>query len=146
MLTQTTKYALQALAFMVEAPEEWHEVQRLSKRLGIPANYLSKILGQLAKRGILESRKGWGGGFRIGRDPSTVPLDEVIRFLEGSDHARNCIFGFPVCSDSKPCPLHDEWKRVRSIYETMLLERTVADLRLGRIGPEKQRKKRQRGG
>lgn len=146
MLTQTTKYALQALASMVDAPDEWHEVGRLSSDLGIPSNYLSKILGQLAKQGILESRKGWGGGFRIRRDPEKVSLDEVVRFLEGPEHARSCIFGFPVCSDAHPCPLHHDWERVRRSYEAMLADRTLADLGHERTGGRKPRKKSPRSG
>ncbi|HLU48936.1 MAG TPA: Rrf2 family transcriptional regulator [Planctomycetota bacterium] len=130
MLSQTTKYALQTLAAMVDTPDEWHEVKRLSEELSIPANYLSKVLGQLAKIGILESRKGWGGGFRFRRRPSEVSLDEVVRFLEGPEHARTCIFGLPVCSDENPCPLHHEWKKAREIYERLLAESTVADLAL----------------
>ena len=128
MLTQTTEYALQALAFLAAAPRDWHEVGHVAENLGIPTNYLSKVLGQLSKLGILESRKGWGGGFRIKDDPGDIPLEEVVRPLEGVNHPRSCALGLSVCSDENPCPLHDYWKRIVAIHEEMLRETTVADL------------------
>ncbi|MFQ5705778.1 MAG: Rrf2 family transcriptional regulator, partial [Gemmatimonadales bacterium] len=69
MLTHATEYALRALARLAEAPGEWREVGQVSRSLDIPSNYLSKIMGQLARLGVLESRKGRGGGFRIKADP-----------------------------------------------------------------------------
>ena len=93
MLTQTTEYALQALAFLATTPKDWREVGHIAESLSIPTNYLSKILGQLTKLGLLESRKGWGGGFRMRSDPGTVSLEEVIRPLEGvnQQHKQNLI-------------------------------------------------------
>lgn len=128
MLTQTTEYALRALSCLARSPGEWQDVRKVSGSLGVPSNYLSKILGQLAKLGVVESRKGWGGGFRLRGDPSRVKLAEVIRPLEGIQHPRPCVFGLPQCSEEDPCPLHDYWKRITEVHESMLEELTIADL------------------
>lgn len=149
MLTQTTEYALQALSCLARAPGEWQDVRKVSGSLGIPSNYLSKILGQLARLGVVESRKGWGGGFRLRGDPSRVKLAEVIRPLEGIHHPRACVFGLPKCSEDDPCPLHDYWKRITEVHESMLEELTIADLAIdpakrGRTGNDSRRAPRAR--
>ncbi|MBK7702550.1 MAG: Rrf2 family transcriptional regulator [bacterium] len=47
--------------------------RRVAAATGIPVNYLSKILNQLRKAGLVESRKGWGGGFQLRRMPGSDP-------------------------------------------------------------------------
>lgn len=130
MFSQTTEYALQALAYLGGARDEWLEVGEISRALDIPSNYLSKVLGHLAKLGLLESRKGWGGGFRLKKDPSSITLEQVVRPFEGVDYPRSCLFGFKTCSDQQACPLHDYWKRVVSVHKRMLRKTTVADIAL----------------
>ncbi len=100
----------------------------MAATLDIPANYLSKVLGQLSKLGLLESRKGRGGGYRLARDPASVHLRDIVLPIDGIERATRCAFGLPTCSDDDPCPLHDEWKLVKEGFERMLSSRTLADL------------------
>jgi len=128
VLSQTCRYAIRALAFMATTPDCWHDVNSIAKALDVPANYLSKILGQFSKLDLLESRKGRGGGYRFARDPATVYLREIVLPIDGAERSARCAFGLPKCSDDDPCPLHDEWKQVKEGFETMLITRTLADI------------------
>jgi len=128
VLSQTCRYAIRALAFMAAEPEQWHDVGSMAKALDIPANYLSKILGQFSKLDLLASRKGRGGGYRLARDPATVCLRDIVLPIDGSERSARCAFGLPECSDDDPCPLHDEWKQVKERFENMLSTRTLADI------------------
>ena len=68
ILSQTAEYALRAvLAIAREADGKAVGAARIAAELGIPANYLSKTLHQLARAGILESARGKLGGFRLAR-------------------------------------------------------------------------------
>ena len=67
MLTQTSEYALRAMVYMARKGEgKYAGVKEIAKATEVPSNYLAKILQQLAKAGVLESQKGFGGGFRGG--------------------------------------------------------------------------------
>jgi len=48
--------------------------------------------------------------------------------IDGTERSARCAFGLPKCSDDDPCPLHDEWKRVKEGFEAMISERTLADI------------------
>ena len=128
LLTKTSQYALRALHALLESTSEWRDVDSLAKECGLLSPYLSKVLASLARRGFVESRKGPGGGFRVAPGAGERTLGELIRELEGQDALRNCIFGFPNCSDDLPCPLHDGWARVRASYEEMVDGTTIGDL------------------
>ncbi len=130
MISQTARYALHVLGFLASRRDEMLPGEEIARATGIPANYLSKVLNQLRKAGIVESRKGWGGGFRVRPEAATRPIRDIVAAIDGIDSTRrnDCLFGLPACSSSSPCPLHSDWERIRSIFDRMLADTTVADL------------------
>src|SRR5579864_9139651 len=83
-LSQKTKYALRAL--QVLSARFGHGPVLISDLAGqedLPRKFLELILLQLKNNGILESKRGKGGGYRLRRDPKTVTLGQVIRIFEG---------------------------------------------------------------
>jgi Rrf2 family protein len=60
-------------------------VTALAEAAGVPAPFLSKVLGRLADRGLLRSRRGRGGGFVLGRPASDITLADVALALDRRD-------------------------------------------------------------
>ncbi len=131
MISQTTKYALMTLGFLADRPGQWVQGGQIAEATRIPANYLSKILNQLRKRGFVESQKGWGGGFLLREQALAQPIGRVLELFEGPSLARQCVFGLRACDEAHPCALHFRWTRVQSEYDTLLEKTTVADFRSG---------------
>jgi Rrf2 family transcriptional regulator, iron-sulfur cluster assembly transcription factor len=129
MITQTGRYALRILGYLVDHPGHWVQGSQIASETGIPANYLSKILNQLRKRGFVLSQKGWGGGFLFRDQASRVPISEVLDLFEGRKENGQCIFGLRQCDAANPCPLHEQWAHIQGAYHEMLESRTVGDLR-----------------
>jgi len=88
MVTQTGKYALRILGYLVDHSGQWVQGRAIATDTGIPANYLSKILNQLRKHGFVESQKGWGGGFLLVEKATRVTIGEVLE--AGVQLARPC--------------------------------------------------------
>lgn len=128
MLRQTTKYAFRALAVLAGDSEGWLDVRAIARRAEVAANYLSKVLGQLVRLGVIESRRGKGGGFRLRDGAARTSLEAVVRSFEGADTARRCVFGLAECSDETPCPLHEQWTKVLEARARILGRTTIADL------------------
>ena len=129
MLGQTSRYALHVLGYLAKRERDLVSGKEIAAATGIPANYLSKVLGQLRKSGFVEGQKGWYGGFRIRPQALRRPIREVVEVTEGNAVAKQgCAFGFPECSSSRPCPLHPFWEQVLERYEEMLGFVQVADL------------------
>jgi len=133
VVSQTTRYALQILGYLVTRGNERTRGDEIARETGIPANYLSKIMNQLRKSGLVDSQKGWGGGFVLKPEAHHRQIGEVVAIFEGtatppSIHA--CVFGLPQCDDANPCPLHPYWGKIRETYHQMLEEKTVGELRM----------------
>jgi len=129
MLTQTSEYALRAMVYLARKGQgSYAGVKEIAKDTGVPANYLAKILQILAREGVLESQKGFGGGFRIGQDLGKINLLAVVDPLENTSKFRRCVLGQRECSDEVACPLHDAWKRICNDYLGALERTTLQDV------------------
>ncbi len=115
MVTQTARYALRILGYLVDHPGQRVQGREIAAATGIPANYLSKILSQLRKRGYVDGRKGWGGGFLLYDKAFSTPLAEVLDLFPGATAADvRCIFELRDCDAQNPCPLHNQYNAIRS--------------------------------
>lgn len=115
MITTTGEYALRAMARMAQLPAGQYVLARdLGRELGIPPNYLSKVLQSLARHGLLESQRGRNGGFRLDRPPREVMLYEILASVEFMGRYETCVLGHKECRDSDACPIHDAWKEARN--------------------------------
>lgn len=128
MMSQTGKYALRILGFLVDRPNERVQGDQIAQATGIPANYLSKILNQLRKRGLVESQKGWGGGFTLAKGAPKIPIATVIEVFDGKKSEQACIFNVSACDPLHPCPLHSDWERIATAYDHLLSSTKIADL------------------
>ncbi len=129
MLSSTAKYALRAVLYLAEHGEdEPLQVGLIADALGIPRNYLSKILHELARSGVLVSARGKGGGFRLVAPPQAVPLLSVVEVFDQFNGNRRCLLGREECSDHSPCAAHVHWKTLSEQISMFFRETTVADL------------------
>ena len=130
MVSQTSRYALRILGFLVENEGRRICGEEISAATGIPANYLSKILNQLRKQGIVDSEKGWGGGFQLREEAGQIPIRDILRVFDGVDRIdrHECVFGLPKCDAEHPCPLHSYWERINETLTEMMDNTTVRDL------------------
>ena len=130
MISRTSRYALQILGFLARECGHRSRSEEIARRTGIPANYLSKILNQLRKQGVVDAEKGWGGGFQLCDEALDRPIEEILVIFDGVASTRRdeCAFGHPECDSDHPCPLHPYWERIRGTYREMLSKITVADL------------------
>jgi len=130
MLSRTSRHALNILGYLVRHPDERRRGEEIARATGVPANYLSKILNHLRKEGIVESEKGWGGGFRLRPQARRRPIREILAIFDGPESTKrqDCLFGLPRCDGRNPCPLHHYWERIRDVHARMLSETLVEDL------------------
>ncbi len=119
MLTRKSKYGLKALLLLArEYGRGPILASELSAREGIPEKFLRGILLDLRRRGIVRSRRGQGGGYRLARDPSTIDFGEVLRVLDGPLALTPCVSQTAYqrceeCADELRCGVRLVMKHVR---------------------------------
>lgn len=129
MLSQTSKHALQILAYLGQHPREVISGKDLSRATGVPLSYLNKVLRTLGRRGFVDAQKGWHGGFRLKPSAFKRPIAEVVSVFEPSgkrSERQRCLFGWDHCHGSHPCPLHNSWKQILDLHAALLNKTTVS--------------------
>lgn len=132
ILSQTAVYALKAALYLAGAEgEELVRVDDMARALGVPRNYLAKILHTMARSGLLTSTRGPGGGFRLRMDAWELTLEQVVEPFDDVAGQSGCLLGSEGCSDAHPCAAHSRWcgsEGVSSTVQAFFRETTVLDL------------------
>jgi Rrf2 family protein len=133
VLNKKTQYALQALAYLAEQKAKGPVlISEIAEKKKIPLKFLESILLQLRKEGLLESKKGKGGGYFLMVPPEKIPLARIIRLIHGPIAMLPCVslYFYERCKncDERNCGLHDTMIEVRDATLKILEEKTVADL------------------
>jgi len=113
-------------------------IQEVAAQHRIPAKYLEHILLSLKKAGVLESRRGVKGGYRLAKEPAQVTMGEVLRVVDGKFSESSCIEvnlknGY-ACPESDSCGLKQVWQDVQNAVDKILFETTFEDLRKRTLG------------
>ena len=133
MLSKKTQYAFQALRFLTEHYEEGPVlISLIARKKKIPLKFLENILLELKHAGILDSKKGKGGGYFLRKDPGEVSIASVMRLMNGPIALLPCasLYFYERCKgcDEKSCGLHDMMVEVRDATLSIVENRSLRDL------------------
>lgn len=107
-------------------------IAEIAKRKKIPLKFLENILLELKKAGLLDSKKGKGGGYFFKMEPKDIRLAQVMRLIDGPIALLPCVslnfYERCVDCDEKKCGLKRVMIQVRDNTLTILENKTVADL------------------
>jgi Rrf2 family protein len=137
MLSNKAQYAFRALTYLVDKYEQGPVlISDIAKKKKIPLKFLENILLELKKAGILESKKGKGGGYYIKQHPSKTSIAAVVRIVNGPISMLPCVslYFYQRCDncDEKNCGLHDVMEKVRDATLNILEHRSLNDLASGK--------------
>lgn len=91
---------------------------------------IGKILQKLVKQHIIYSVKGPNGGFYISQKQIQQPIINIVEAIDGREIFKQCGLGLAKCSESHPCPFHNDFKPVRELFKKMCEEKKIIDLYL----------------
>jgi Rrf2 family transcriptional regulator, iron-sulfur cluster assembly transcription factor len=130
MLSRTTEYALRAIVYIALHNEGGHKVgiKEVAKELDLPQPFTAKILQDLVRKDVIASVKGPGGGFYLHKSASEVTVLEVIQNIDGLEAFRKCGMGMKQCSETHPCPLHNDIKAYRDHLLKVFRSKTIQSL------------------
>jgi len=123
----TCQHALRALIYLAEKDAPGPVlVREIAIAADVPQPSLAKILHSLRGRGLVQSTKGPGGGYRLARPGDQMRIAEVIEAVDGRvELDQVCVLGLDKCDDQASCALHDVWKLFRQNYSATLSSMTL---------------------
>lgn len=133
MISKKTKYGLKALGYLAEQHGNGPVlIAEIAEKRKIPIKFLENILLLLKKQGILDSKKGKGGGYMLAAHPKKTTLAAVYRIIEGPIAMMPCVSlnFYEKCKDcnEKHCGLNRIMILTRDANLKILEKKTIQDL------------------
>ena len=128
------EYALRALVVLGMNAGQGTVVTtaEISQRQNIPKRFLEQILSDLKGAGLVESKRGISGGYRLRRSADSISLAEVVRHIEGPLAPISCVseryYEKCTCPDESKCGIRSVMKEVRDAIVGILENVTLAQL------------------
>jgi FeS assembly SUF system regulator len=127
-LGRLTDYAVTLLAQMTGSDKIW-AASDLSERTGLPLPTTSKVLKQLAKSGIVQTKRGAAGGYRLAKPASAVTVAAIVEAMDGPIALTECTdTGDHTCGVESICPMSGHWNRVNRAIKRALEDVSLADM------------------
>jgi Rrf2 family protein len=133
MLSQKTRYSIRALQHLADT---WRQgpvrLDTIAEAQNIPRKFLTVILSEMVRGGLVNSTRGRDGGYELALDPVDVRYGDIIRLTRGSlalvpcasrnahEHCQNCL-------PETECRLRGLMLILRDEMATMLDRVTLAD-------------------
>ena len=130
MLTNTCKTAIKAVIYLAARFEtgEKSGIREIAEHIDASEHTVGKMLQTLVKQGVINSVKGPTGGFFISKQQRNQPIINIVEAIDGRQIFTGCGLGLTKCSAAHPCPIHDEYKAARDLYEKIFRSNRIADL------------------
>jgi Rrf2 family protein len=92
----------------------------IAETASIPGPFAARVLGSLVRAGVVASKEGAGGGYRLARPPAAISLLDVIEAVEGRLQSTRCVLRGMACSPSNPCSVHPGWAAAQEAMRASL--------------------------
>jgi Rrf2 family protein len=127
------EYALRALLVLglnYELPVV--RIQSISEQQNIPKRFLEQILNDLKSAGLVQSKRGVAGGYRLARPPEQITLASVVRHIEGALAPVSCVserfYQKCSCPDESRCAIRSAMKEIRDAVVKIAEQVTIGEL------------------
>jgi Rrf2 family protein len=136
MLSSKARYALRALVELARADSAQQTAGELAERADAPRKFLEAILLELARRGVVVSRRGKLGGYSLARPADQISFAEVIRVIDGPLALAPCVSRLAFrkcddCPDLATCSIREALLRARDATADVLEGYSLAEAAAG---------------
>ena len=134
MFSRACEHGIKAVIFIASQSIEGKRVKigDIVEHTGTPEHFTAKVLGALTRANLINSHKGPVGGFDIETSRmKEIKVIEIVLAVDGDSIFNGCGLGLKECSNEEPCPMHNNFVKVRGELKKMLNNTSIYDLSMG---------------
>ncbi|MFN8298358.1 MAG: Rrf2 family transcriptional regulator [Chitinophagales bacterium] len=130
MFSKSCEYAIKAVLHICMNTRDGSRlgIKEIAEEIESPEPFTAKILQELARKRIISSAKGPGGGFFIDPKAKPIVMMEIVEAIDGMGAFERCGLGLKECSEDHPCPIHKEFKSYSARLKNLLTYKTVQEM------------------
>lgn len=117
------------MAAAAREPEVKLSAARVAELTAIPAPTVAKLMGTLARGGLLTASRGVSGGFTLSRDPALISVAQIVEAVDGPIALTSCVGNDTTeCAMEGHCAIRGRWGPINQAVRGALAAVTLADL------------------
>jgi Rrf2 family protein len=123
------------MRLMVDLARRWGQgtvsLHAVAEREDLPEAYLEQLVAALRRAGLVNGKRGAGGGYMLARDPAQITAGDIVRALEGPIEPQICTAegeAIVNCVLQPGCATHHVWMKVQSSIATALDGMSLSEL------------------
>ncbi len=122
MFSKACEYGIKASVYIASESNGDRKIgiAEICKHIEAPLHFTAKILQILSRRNIISSQKGLNGGFFLDNNQKNRPVKDIVEAIDGDQLFTGCGLGLKQCSETKPCPIHNQFKEIREKLNAMM--------------------------
>jgi Rrf2 family protein len=126
MFSQTAEYALRAVVYLASQQGTPRTTQEIAKATQVKIAYLSKVMQNLGRNGLVQSQRGLHGGFTLSRPADELTVLDILMAVDPIQRIKSCPLG--IKGHINLCPLHRRLDQAMKLVEDALRKSTLAEL------------------
>lgn len=129
-LSKKGDYGIEVLATLSKLKAgELMTITKISETKKLPSYFLSQVMSDLKKAGLVKSKEGIGGGYCLTKRPSDISLLEIIEIFEGKASLVKCMCDEEEkCNREKFCSCQKGWSKLGTEMAKFFKDKTLQDL------------------
>lgn len=131
MLSKSAEYALRATIYIALKGSEDNKlgIDEIATAIDSPQSFTAKILQLLTKNNnVVSSVRGPNGGFYLTEAARRLPVRAVLEAVGENGVLTKCVLGLKECSETRPCPMHEQYRTIKAQLRQMFEKTTIHDL------------------
>lgn len=125
MISQTVEYALRAAVYLADQEGSPRTTQQIAEVTKVPTAYLSKVMQNLGRAGLVHGQRGLHGGFTLAKAPREITIWEVVDAVDPIRRIKTCPLGLEA-HRLRLCPLHKKLDDALAHIERAFRDTTLA--------------------
>ncbi|MDX9999850.1 MAG: Rrf2 family transcriptional regulator [Polyangia bacterium] len=132
-ITKAADYGLRAMYRLGQTPKDTSAlIGDIATEMQIPAQFLHKVMPRLVKAGLVRSRRGARGGYRLAKDPCEISLLQIVQAIDGPIFLNRCLFDHDDCSRNEDCTIRPVFAKAQDALRRVLDNSKLADVLNGK--------------
>ncbi|MBI2416050.1 MAG: Rrf2 family transcriptional regulator [Candidatus Kerfeldbacteria bacterium] len=121
-------YGLVVMLALAQAGDQYVSLTDIAHQRSISQKYLSQLIIPLRQAGLVLSREGKGGGYRLAHHPSAITVRQVVEALDGPLQLARCMDPSQHCPANHACKTKPVWQQLQREMYDLLSQKKLADI------------------
>lgn len=127
------EYALRAMIYLADRPAGVARGTEIARHEQIPKYYLEKVIRDLMRRGLVQARRGPGGGYQLARSAAQITFRDIIEAVEGPITLNICTDGSSSCALQPTCRMYRVWEKGQRVLLEVFSDTSLSEVASSKV-------------